>query len=130
MKKSSERYTYKAGDFTSGKMGKIFKQCFSEDKVIINHKQFGRFYMVSEDIFANDTLITFLDKCGVEKPYKNHPLLSCDRELQFALIDKSIQENNPDKWCETTANDWCDLLAMVSEVDIKVKWHSDNPLAL
>ena len=45
--------TYKAGDFTSGKMGDIFRNCFRDDYVIITHKQFGRSYLVDEDIIKS-----------------------------------------------------------------------------
>lgn len=40
---------FKAGDFTSGKMGEIFKHCFTEVKsTVINHKQHGRLTMIPE----------------------------------------------------------------------------------
>jgi hypothetical protein len=41
---------FKAGDFTSGKMGEIFKECFFRDVVVINHKQFGKAYMMPDDL--------------------------------------------------------------------------------
>ena len=41
--------TFKAGDFTSGKMGEIFKHCFQDKKTtIISHKQFGELAMIPE----------------------------------------------------------------------------------
>lgn len=33
-----------------GKMGEIFKQCYFRDIAIINHKQFGKSYMIP-DVF-------------------------------------------------------------------------------
>ena len=42
---------FKAGDFTSGKMGDIFKQCYLHDIAIIRHKQFGESYMIPTDLF-------------------------------------------------------------------------------
>lgn len=42
---------FKAGDFTSGKMGEIFKQCYIHDIAIIDHKQFGRAYMIPDVFF-------------------------------------------------------------------------------
>tara|TARA_R110002020_G_scaffold318054_1_gene533653 strand:- start:456 stop:833 length:378 start_codon:yes stop_codon:yes gene_type:complete len=41
--------TFKAGDFTSGKMGEIFKSCYIEDGITtISHKQFGLSYLIPE----------------------------------------------------------------------------------
>ncbi len=38
---------FKAGDFTSGKMGEIFKGVFMDSRTtIINHKQFGDCYVI------------------------------------------------------------------------------------
>ena len=38
---------FKAGDFTSGKMGDIFKSVFMDSKTtVINHKQFGDCYVI------------------------------------------------------------------------------------
>jgi hypothetical protein len=55
---------YKAGDFTSGKMGEIFKNCFMDSRtVVINHKVFGDCYMIPEgDIkrVSNFVLSSFL----------------------------------------------------------------------
>jgi len=42
---------FKAGDFTSGKMGDIFKQCYLHRIAIINHKQFGQSYMIPKESF-------------------------------------------------------------------------------
>ena len=41
---------FKAGDFTSGKMGEIFKECYFNSATIINHKQFGKSYMIPVDM--------------------------------------------------------------------------------
>jgi hypothetical protein len=38
---------FRAGDFTSGKMGQIFKEVFmGRETTIINHKQFGECYVI------------------------------------------------------------------------------------
>lgn len=42
---------FKAGDFTSGKMADIFKKCYMNDIAIIDHKQFGRSYMIPVEFF-------------------------------------------------------------------------------
>jgi hypothetical protein len=39
---------FKAGDFTSGKMGAIFKSCHMDKLAVITHKQFGTAYLVPE----------------------------------------------------------------------------------
>ena len=53
---------YKAGDFTSGKMGQIFKNCFKKDFVVINHKQFGNAYLVDESIIRTMAVDRLQDK--------------------------------------------------------------------
>jgi hypothetical protein len=40
---------FKAGDFTSGKMSEIFKECFFKDIAHINHKQFGDAYLIPSE---------------------------------------------------------------------------------
>ena len=50
---------YKAGDFTSGKMSEIFKQCFIKDLAKINHKQHGMAYMIPEEIIRVLALVLF-----------------------------------------------------------------------
>lgn len=51
--KSESNVHYKAGDFTSGKMGEIFKKCHqSLDLVYIDHKQFGAANLISEEYIA------------------------------------------------------------------------------
>ena len=43
----SEQTIFKAGDFTSGKMGQIFKEAFMGlETTTINHKQFGDCYLI------------------------------------------------------------------------------------
>ena len=43
----SEKTIFKAGDFTSGKMGQIFKEAFMGlETTTINHKQFGDCYLI------------------------------------------------------------------------------------
>ena len=44
---------FKAGDFTSGKMGDIFKSCHhSLDLVFVDHKQFGAANLIPEEYIA------------------------------------------------------------------------------
>ena len=48
---------FKAGDFTSGKMNEIFKECYLNDTAVINHKQFGVSYLVPEDLIRVQCLM-------------------------------------------------------------------------
>jgi hypothetical protein len=41
---------FKAGDFTSGKMGEIYKTAYMCDYAIIDHRQFGRSYLLNQDV--------------------------------------------------------------------------------
>jgi|TARA_R110000744_G_scaffold293749_1_gene404027 hypothetical protein len=55
---------YRAGDFTSGKMGEIFKQCYLRDMAVINHKQFGKAYLMPEEIVRTCVLNILLKQKG------------------------------------------------------------------
>ena len=59
---------FKAGDFTSGKMGEIFKECFLHDMAVINHKQFGKAYMIPENI-VRSMVLNILEKRSHFKEY-------------------------------------------------------------
>ena len=59
---------FKAGDFTSGKMGEIFKECFLQDVAVINHKQFGKAYMIPESI-VRTMVLNILEKRNHFKEY-------------------------------------------------------------
>jgi len=59
---------FKAGDFTSGKMGEIFKECFLRDVAVINHKQFGKAYMIPESI-VRTMVLNILEKRNHFKEY-------------------------------------------------------------
>ena len=85
---------FKAGDFTSGKMGEIFRECFIKDGVVISHKQFGKAYLIPEDIIHAIVLFkleknaefnefaSFRDsKDGTFKDY-----LSLESDLQMRVI--------------------------------------------
>ena len=48
---------YKAGDFTSGKMGEIFKSVFMDSRTtVINHKQFGDCYIIPKEDMKQSTI--------------------------------------------------------------------------
>lgn len=44
---------FKAGDFTSGKMGEIYKSVAKNGRCAISHKQHGEMYLVSKDALDN-----------------------------------------------------------------------------
>ena len=52
--KSKTNKHFKAGDFTSGKMGEIFKSCHNSlDLVCIDHKQFGSANLIPVEYIAH-----------------------------------------------------------------------------
>ena len=58
---------FKAGDFTSGKMGEIFQTSFMSNKVaIIKHKQFGRAVLVPESDLMQLVNFIFYSFTGVD----------------------------------------------------------------
>jgi|GEM_PF-6340321 len=61
---------YKAGDFTSGKMGEIYKNCFRDDYVVITHKQFGSMYLVDEEIIKTMAIRRLLINGEFERHYQ------------------------------------------------------------
>jgi hypothetical protein len=71
---------FKAGDFTSGKMGDIYKECYKNEVAVINHKQFGISYLVPEIVIISQCLM----------------LLQADDKFlefqKFALCDPSIKK--------------------------------------
>mgnify|MGYP001544490442 CR=1 FL=1 len=52
---------YKAGDFSTGKMGEIFKQTNKKQYSIISHKQFDNFVLIKED-FVKELVLLILTK--------------------------------------------------------------------
>ncbi|MCP4267999.1 MAG: hypothetical protein GY777_20915 [Candidatus Brocadiaceae bacterium] len=101
---------FKAGDFTSGKMAEIFKTCCFQDLAIINHKQFGKIYMIPEELIAAMTINAFIAspkgiefiefKCGSMDNFKEKT-----REDQLMLIGS-------EDW--DTYNNWLEALSAVS----------------
>jgi hypothetical protein len=102
---------YKAGDFTSGKMGEIFKNCFTHDYVPINHKQFGDMYLVDQEIIKTmairglQTDSEFVKHAefytgGLEAPQSEPKIfrLMCD-ETQFQCV-RDFYEGHISNWFE------------------------------
>ena len=104
--------TYKAGDFTSGKMGEIFRNCFNKDHVIINHKQFGNSYLVDEKIIQtmavsmlhqNSDFLEYQKSCtgwnedSKYSPYRLFGLLDMESQMHFI---EDFYEEEFDSWFE------------------------------
>lgn len=89
---------YKAGDFTNGKMNEIFKNSFKsgeasiyDSSVEIDHKQLGRFYLVSEGGLLLPTLIMLNGVDGLHgyiEPFMNehNELLKGDDTSRFLTV--------------------------------------------
>ena len=74
---------YKAGDFTSGKMGAIFKSCFTNDYTTISHKQFGGMYLVDEEIIKSMAIT----KLQLDSKFVEH--------YQFYTAGLEVAESKP-----------------------------------
>lgn len=96
---------YKAGDFTNGKMNKIFKDA-SNDRdgerydqqsfrvgTVINHKQFGEFYLISERAIAVKSAIIYcaITSSTLEDFYKDCDMdIDCGNEIQLKKVNDLI----------------------------------------
>lgn len=103
---------FKAGDFTSGKMGEIFKSCFIKDLAIINHKQFGRAYMVPEEIIAVGALAALEKNCNFQRFSKG--LCGKDSSYEdFLKENRETQMHHIEDFFETEFDSWLDVLMMI-----------------
>lgn len=114
--------TYKAGDFTSGKMGQIFKDVFFDNNTtVINHKQFGECYMIPKERMkeaVNFVLGSFLDIKIKESGGK----LECFSGANLTLSDISIEYHDEalrlfDRNCEGLQDDFDFFTALEKLVD-------------
>ena len=105
---------FKAGDFTSGKMGEIFRECFIRDGVVINHKQFGKSYLISDNIIRATALCILKNDAdfyefvaargandGVFDDY-----LSLDSDDQMSVIQDYFEDS-----FEGSLESWFEVLA-------------------
>jgi hypothetical protein len=91
---------YRAGDFTSGKMSEIFKECYLKDIAVINHKQFGKSYLVPEEIIRVCVLNILLKQKGfiryikgiVDKDSGEHEFLQQDIKFQMHFIEDYFED--------------------------------------
>jgi len=129
---------YKAGDFTNGKMNNIFKDAtnFMDEKrydkksykvgTVINHKQFGEFYLVSERTIAIKAAILYCDIAGVsiEDFYNGCDMDTADgNEAQLAKINDFIFPSGYDSNLS-----WFDsFMMLIAKVGFMVDNSSRNP---
>ena len=82
---------YKAGGFTNGKMNEIFKSTYDRGTTQVNHKQFGKFTLVSEEFAADMVMMIMLQDHNFTVEYdrihgKDTPLLDLCREDQLEAV--------------------------------------------
>ena len=97
---------YKAGDFTNGKMNEIFKTAYHSGLTQVNHKQFGKFTMVSEECAADMVMMIMLQDPDFAIQYDkiygmDTPLLDLCREDQLQAVSDH---------CWQSANCWAEML--------------------
>ena len=106
--------TYKAGDFTSGKMGEIFKNCFRDDYVTITHKQFGVMYLVDEEIIKTMAISKLQRSKSFEKyqklctGWKEGCKFSPSR--MFGILDAEAQMHYIEDFFEDEFCNWFEVL--------------------
>ena len=103
---------FKAGDFTSGKMGEIFKTCHMDKLAVITHKQFGTAYLVPEDeirLMALDKLRAF----DVSGNNMNHACGTVESVKEFvsSLTSQNAQTYNEIK--DLKLDTWLDVLKAI-----------------
>ena len=100
---------YKAGDFTSGKMGEIFKTCFQQDSVLINHKQFGDMFLINSDNVRVLCVVDYLAKIGIDG---DHWLKSESEKDQLSILNKAYGMN---------FDNWLDMLFYSANPETEIK---------
>lgn len=100
---------YRAGDFTSGKMGEIFKQCYLKDIAVINHKQFGKAYLMPEEIVRVCVLNILLKQKGFGRYIKG--IVSKDSgEQDFLQQHEKYQMHSIEDYFEEEFESWFSVL--------------------
>lgn len=85
---SKYTYNYKAGDFTSGKMGEIFKSVFMEPyTTVINHKQFGDCYIIPKNRMKDAVNFALSSFLGIELKDEGERIV-LDLEGDIALLEQ------------------------------------------
>lgn len=97
--------TYKAGDFTSGKMNEIFKQAYNSCSVI-RHKQFGDFYMLPESFVAD--IATHIFVSNHEDYY-----LTLQTGKAFDLLNEDVRKETIEGFYVEAFDNWWEILERV-----------------
>jgi hypothetical protein len=108
---------FKAGDFTSGKMGEIFKDCFFKDIAIINHKQFGRAYMIPECKVKEAVLLALhlAPKFAEYEIYCTSDVKGKDTaQRKFAELDNDVQIHMIEDFFEDEFENWFEILTVIA----------------
>tara|TARA_R110002111_G_scaffold44030_8_gene80255 strand:+ start:1853 stop:2176 length:324 start_codon:yes stop_codon:yes gene_type:complete len=103
---------FKAGDFTSGKMGDIFKACFLRGGAQINHKQFGSAFLIPEETIRDIVLIILFKR----KDFKRYATGIChmDSDLSdFAKLNPENQKHYIEDYFEDECDNWYQVLTMI-----------------
>jgi len=100
---------FKAGDFTSGKMGEIFKSCFIDDIAVINHKQFGKAYMIPDVFFR----VLAQNQLLKNKKFRDFADMNFGSVQSFIQSDDeaSFQEIEEFYGCTMIFDNWFDVLS-------------------
>ena len=90
--------SYKAGDFTSGKMGEIFKTCHhSLSLAEITHKQFGNAnlipveyieFIVTRGLSKNDEFNSFLESDEVKMSVDD--FIELESQVKFDIVNEFL----------------------------------------
>tara|TARA_R110000851_G_C12976340_1_gene555866 strand:+ start:142 stop:456 length:315 start_codon:yes stop_codon:yes gene_type:complete len=101
---------FKAGDFTSGKMGKIFKGCFIGGSVTITHKQFGKSYLVSEELLRAAILNILMKHDAFESYISNE---FCGDIQEYLKHDEDVQRRYISEFYKDSFTNWIEVLTAI-----------------
>lgn len=104
---------FKAGDFTSGKMSEIFKKCFIEDLAVINHKQFGKAYMIPEETLAVSVKVILENNESFSKYMKY-----ADPNGDFWINEDEFIFHAISDYYNDHADNWLEVLSLIGRYGI------------
>lgn len=108
---------FKAGDFTGGKMGEIFRTCCFQDLAIINHKQMGRIYMMPEDLVRTITLNLIFNKSTGGRFYPDFVNYIKDALRISAADFKAMKSHDQlrvvSSFCDDEFKNWLEALTAI-----------------
>tara|TARA_R110000824_G_C15002762_1_gene656421 strand:+ start:415 stop:738 length:324 start_codon:yes stop_codon:yes gene_type:complete len=103
---------FKAGDFTSGKMGEIFKACFLRGGAEISHKQFGNAFLIPEDTIREIVLIILFKREDFERYVTGICHMDSDPS-DFAKLKPESQKHYIEDYFEDECDNWYQVLTMI-----------------